>query len=74
MKRTIAALNLPRRIPYFITYARFVATSLGRDPIFTSPVEHAPPNRRRGRLVLLVRSDTLAFKIQGNRSRRSAPD
>jgi hypothetical protein len=37
MKRTIAALNLPRRIPDFITYARFVATSLGSDPIFADP-------------------------------------
>jgi hypothetical protein len=37
MKRVIAALNLPRRIHDFIAYARLVATSLGKDPIFVSP-------------------------------------
>jgi hypothetical protein len=37
MARIIAALNTPRRIHDFLAYARAVAASLGRDPIFVSP-------------------------------------
>jgi hypothetical protein len=35
--RTIAALNLPRRIPDTITYARSVAAALTDNPAFPSP-------------------------------------
>src|ERR1019366_4675393 len=34
MKRVIAALNMPRRIPDFIHHARFIADCLASDPVY----------------------------------------
>ena len=37
MKRIIAALDEPRRIHEYVTYAQFLASSVAADPVFASP-------------------------------------